>query len=133
MPNVELICHLSHGWTTMEGIWSVLKEFEWIWYCMRREQMVLILCVGFGTLLLLVTPLGALSDMCRFNLSYFLFARSVNTLVPFNVFFPHIKHGNENEVVLIVDVKVLLLVVTSSDAALLCKFLYKMDQLRLQL
>ncbi|PKI41231.1 hypothetical protein CRG98_038343 [Punica granatum] len=49
--------------SVLGGIWSVFGEFEWSNYGVSREQMVLILVVGFGASLLVGTSLGVLSDI----------------------------------------------------------------------
>lgn len=61
--NVGSASHLSFAWTALEGIWSVFGEFEWSYHGVSREQMALILSVGFGASLIMGTSLGVLSDI----------------------------------------------------------------------
>ncbi|KAK4766786.1 hypothetical protein SAY87_008428 [Trapa incisa] len=49
--------------SAIEGFWLVFGEFEWSYYGMNREQMMLILSVGFGGSLIIGTTLGVLSDI----------------------------------------------------------------------
>lgn len=46
----------------MEGLSSVFGEFEFSYFGVSREQMVLCLCVGFAASLIVGSFLGVLSD-----------------------------------------------------------------------
>lgn len=47
----------------MEGVWSVIGEFELSNYAIGREQMVLSLCAGFAAAFFVATFSGVLSDI----------------------------------------------------------------------
>lgn len=47
----------------VEGLWSVYGEFEFAYYSVSREQIVLCLCIGTATALFFGTFLGVFSDL----------------------------------------------------------------------
>ncbi|PON66720.1 Molybdate-anion transporter [Parasponia andersonii] len=49
--------------SVLEGLWSAFGEVEFAYYGVRREQIVLSLCIGSAAALLFGTFLGVLSDL----------------------------------------------------------------------
>ncbi|CAA3001131.1 molybdate-anion transporter [Olea europaea subsp. europaea] len=49
--------------SVIDGLWAVFGEYEWAYYGVSKEQMVMSLCVGYGVSLLIGSFLGMLSDL----------------------------------------------------------------------
>ncbi|CAI9763356.1 unnamed protein product [Fraxinus pennsylvanica] len=49
--------------SVIEGLWPVFGEYEWAYYGVSKEQMVMSLCVGYGVSLFIGSFLGMLSDL----------------------------------------------------------------------
>ncbi|KAJ4714756.1 Molybdate-anion transporter like [Melia azedarach] len=49
--------------SVMEGLWSVFGEYELVYHGVGKEQMVLLLCVGYAAALFIGSFLGMISDL----------------------------------------------------------------------
>ncbi|KZV35471.1 major facilitator superfamily domain-containing protein 5-like [Dorcoceras hygrometricum] len=49
--------------SVMEGLWAVFGEFEFAYYGLNKEQMLVSLCIGYAVSLFIGSFLGVLSDL----------------------------------------------------------------------